>query len=363
MAEAATVHQPRVALVTGGAGFIGCNLVRHLLAGDGDLRVVNLDALTYAGSEANLAGLAERYGDRYRFIRGDICDRQAVADLLAEESADTVIHLAAESHVDRSIDGPAEFLRTNVEGTFALLEAARAAWAGRDDTRFHHVSTDEVYGSLGPQGLFTEDTPYDPRSPYSATKAASDHLVRAWAATYGLNVTLSNCSNNFGPWQFPEKLLPLMICNALDEKPLPVYGDGGNVRDWLYVADHCEAIDRVVRRGRRGQTYNVGARNAWANVDLVRLLCERMDAIRPRPTGRPHEELITFVPDRPGHDRRYAIDPARLESELHWQPRHDFHQALDETIRWYIDNGQWTRAVLAERYDGRRLGLGGNGQP
>lgn len=349
-------------LVTGGAGFIGCNLVRHLLERDESLRVVNLDALTYAGSMANVEGVDEQWPGRHRFVRMDICDGPAVADLMRDEGVDTVVHLAAESHVDRSIDSAEPFIHSNIVGTYSLLEAARAVWQGRTGVRFHHVSTDEVFGSLDKSGRFTEDTPYDPRSPYSASKAASDHLARAWAHTYGLNVTLSNCSNNFGPFQFPEKLLPLMISNCLQERPLPVYGDGGNVRDWLYVEDHCEAIERVLRGGRAGRTYNVGGGNEWRNIDLVRLLCSLMDELRPRPGGEPHEQLITFVPDRPGHDRRYAIDASRIKGELGWRPRHDMRAALGATVRWYVENRSWVETLLAEKYDGRRLGLPESGQ-
>jgi len=355
MAE--SVHNPRTILVTGGAGFIGCNLVRHLLAGDPDLRVVTLDALTYAGTKANLEGLDPRYQDRHSFVTGDIRDPSLVADLLGQEKIDTICHLAAETHVDRSIDEPMDFVRCNVLGTCSLLEAARAAWRGRDNVRFHHVSTDEVYGSLGDEGVFTEQTAYDPRSPYSASKAGSDHMVRAWAATYGMNVTVSNCSNNFGPRQFPEKLIPLMISNCLAEKPLGVYGDGGNVRDWLYVRDHCEAMDLVIRQGRPGRTYNVGGHNEWRNLDLVRGICAWMDKLRPRPGGQPHEALITFVPDRPGHDRRYAIDTTRIRRELGWRPRHSFDEALGQTVGWYLDNRPWVDAIHAAIYDGGRLGL------
>jgi len=356
MADASDNHKPSVVLVTGGAGFIGCNLVRHLLAGDDSPRVINYDALTYAGSEANLAGLASQYPDRYRFVRADICDEDAVASLFAEEPIDTVIHLAAESHVDRSINAPGAFLSTNITGTYVLLQAARAAWADRKDVRFHHVSTDEVYGSLGSEGLFTETTPYDPSSPYSASKAASDHLVRAWHRTFGLPVTISNCSNNYGPYQFPEKLLPLMITNALAGKPLPVYGDGMNVRDWLFVGDHCGAVDAIVRRGTPGATYNVGGCNEWANIDIVNLLCDQLQDLVP-PTDGHYRDLITFVTDRPGHDRRYAIDASLIERELGWRPQHKFEGGLLETIRWYLANGDWIEEIRRTKYDGQRLGI------
>ncbi|MBS3735250.1 MAG: dTDP-glucose 4,6-dehydratase [Phycisphaerae bacterium] len=355
-------HTPRVVLVTGAAGFIGCNAVRHLLAADAALRVVSLDLLTYAGSRANLTDVERDHPDRHRFVRADIRDAAAMERLFAEEPIDTILHLAAESHVDRSISDPAAFLETNVMGTYVLLEAARKAWAERDDVRFHHVSTDEVFGSLGAEGRFTEATPYNPSSPYSASKAASDHLVRAWNRTYGLPATLSNCSNNFGPFQFPEKLLPLMICRALAGEPLPVYGDGRNVRDWLYVADHCSALWRIVCHGVDGRTYNVGAENEWTNIDLVRQVCKLLDELRPKPT-RSYADQISFVTDRPGHDRRYAIDPKRLRDELGWHSPVPFRQRLRDTIEWYIGNAKWVKAIQSERYDGRRLGLPGGQKP
>ena len=328
-----SAHTPRVILVTGGAGFIGCNYVRYLLANDPTVRVINLDALTYAGNVANLEDVAADYGQRYRFVHGDICDAEIVGELFGAEGIDTLVHLAAESHVDRSITGPAVAVHTNVLGTYTLLECALAAWGDRQDVRFHHVSTDEVFGSLDAEGAFTETTPYDPSSPYSASKAASDHFVRAWHRTYGLPVTLSNCSNNYGPYQFPEKLLPLMITNALQHKPLPVYGDGTNVRDWLYVVDHCEAIDLIVRRGEVGRTYNVGGNNEWRNIDVVNLMCDLLEELQPpEPKGRYHD-LVTFVSDRPGHDQRYAIDATRIQAELGWEPTHRFEDGLRETIQ------------------------------
>lgn len=352
-----TQHNPSVVLVTGGAGFIGCNFVRHLLAADPSVRVINYDALTYAGSLANLHGVSEAYGNRYRFVHADICDEDAVRQIFAEETIDTVVHLAAESHVDRSITGPGAFLRTNVIGTGVLLQVATEAWKNRDDVRFHHVSTDEVYGSLGETGYFEETTPYDPSSPYSASKAGSDHLVRAWHRTYGLNVTISNCSNNYGPYQFPEKLLPLMISNALQGKPLPVYGEGKNIRDWLHVTDHCRALDVIVRNGEPGRTYNVGGHNEWKNIDIVRLLCNELAILKPRPEGSEYQDLITFVQDRPGHDLRYAIDASRIEQELGWRPQYTFEEGLRMTIQWYLEHQDWIDEIRREKYDGQRLGV------
>ncbi|HEY3354163.1 MAG TPA: dTDP-glucose 4,6-dehydratase [Polyangia bacterium] len=348
-------HTPRVVLVTGGAGFIGCNFVRLLLAQDPAVHVVVLDALTYAGNPRNLDGLAAACPGRYRFVQADICDEAAVAAVFDEEPIDTVVHFAAESHVDRSIDGPATFIRTNVVGTYTLLQAARRAWKLRTDVRFHHISTDEVYGSLGASGYFLEETPYDPSSPYSASKAGSDHLVRAWHRTYGLPVTLSNCSNNYGPYQFPEKLIPLVIANCLAGAPLPVYGDGLNVRDWLYVEDHCRAIDLVVRRGAPGGVYNVGGRNEWPNLQIVQQVCDLIDELRP--AARPRRELITFVTDRPGHDRRYAIDPGKIERELGFIPAETFATGLRKTVAWYLANQAWCEEIKSGRYRGERLGL------
>lgn len=343
-------------MVTGGAGFIGSALVRHLVQTRGDT-VLNLDKLTYAGNLASLNCVAGR--ENYRFVRADICDRAAMAEAFAQFRPDRVMHLAAESHVDRSITGAGDFIATNVVGTFTLLEVARDYWqrlpaTERDRFRFLHVSTDEVYGSLGDEGLFEETTPYDPSSPYSASKAASDHLVKAWYRTYGLPVVVSNCSNNYGPYHFPEKLIPLTILNALEGRRLPVYGRGENVRDWLYVDDHARALECIASRGRLGETYNVGGRNERRNIDVVRRICMILDAMAPGPV--PRERLIEFVEDRPGHDARYAIDASKLESELGWQAQETFETGISRTVRWYIENEWWWRPLRA-RYEGERLGL------
>jgi dTDP-glucose 4,6-dehydratase len=351
-------HRPRSALITGGAGFIGCNYLKVALDGDPDVRLVNLDALTYAGHEASQRRIAAEFGARYRFVHGDIRDRELLRRLFTEHDIDTVVHFAAESHVDRSIDGPLDFVDTNIRGTANLLEAARAHWGDRGDVRFHHISTDEVFGSLGPEGAFSETTPYDPSSPYSASKAASDHLARAWHRTYGLPVTISNCSNNYGPFQFPEKLIPLMIGNALADKPLPVYGDGSNIRDWLYVTDHCRAIELVVRHGSLGRTYNIGGRTERTNLEVVHAICDLVDDLSPRADGSSRRDLVTFVADRPGHDQRYAIDASRIESELGWTPDHDLERGLRATVEWYLANRAWCDEVTHERYSGERLGLG-----
>ena len=339
-------------LVTGGAGFIGANFVLDWLQGSEE-PVINLDALTYAGNRETLARLE---GDaRHLFVHGDICDRALVERLFAEYKPRAVVHFAAESHVDRSIHGPGAFVRTNVDGTFTLLEAARAHWSAlpageREAFRFLHVSTDEVYGSLGPNDpAFTETKAYEPNSPYSASKAASDHLVRAWHHTSGLPVLTTNCSNNYGPYQFPEKLIPLMIVNALAGKPLPIYGDGQNVRDWLYVGDHCSAIREVLARGRLGETYNVGGWNEMANLEIVHTLCALLDELRPSAAGS-HARLITYVKDRPGHDRRYAIDARKIERELGWRPAETFQSGIRKTVRWYLDNPAWIANVQSGAY-------------
>jgi dTDP-glucose 4,6-dehydratase len=357
-------------LVTGGCGFIGSNFVRLALQEMPECRLINLDKLTYAGNPKNLEDVAA--DPRYKFVRGDICDAALAAKIFAEEGIDTVVHFAAESHVDRSISGPAEFIQTNIVGTFTLLEAARQAWLNRDAGRgtrdeestgvstsrvprsafrFLHVSTDEVYGSLGDTGFFTETTPFDPRSPYSASKASSDHLVSAYFHTYGLPTLITNCSNNYGPYHFPEKLIPLIINNALNGKELPVYGDGKNVRDWLYVGDHCQAILTVLQRGRVGETYNVGGNNEKQNLEVVQTVCDLLDARVGLLEGeRPRRSLIRFVKDRPGHDRRYAIDAGKIRSELGWEPSVTFEEGIRRTIDWYLRNPQWIASVLDGSY-------------
>lgn len=343
-------------LVTGGAGFIGSAVVRRAIH-DGH-EVVNLDALTYAACLENVASVAD--SPSYVFEQADIRDRAALDRIFARHKPDKVMHLAAESHVDRSIDGPGSFVETNVMGTFHMLEAARAYWLaqGRPASfRFHHISTDEVYGSLGPTGQFTEQTPYDPRSPYSASKAGSDHLVRAWAETYGLPVLLTNCSNNYGPFHFPEKLIPVVIINALAGKPLPIYGDGSNVRDWLYVEDHADALLTVLQKGVPGRSYNIGGENECSNLELVRMICGILDRKRPQKSGT-YADQITFVADRPGHDARYAIDPARIRDELGWRPSVSVEEGLEKTVQWYLDNEDWWQALQGRAGVGERLGTG-----
>lgn len=327
-------YKPVNMLVTGGAGFIGCNFVRHMLSTDGHVHIVNLDLLTYAGSPDNLNDLPD--ASRHTFVEGDICDRALVDRLLREHEIDTIVHFAAESHVDNSIAGPEVFVKTNVLGTFTLLEAARQYWPEESGAacRFHHISTDEVYGTLE-QGdpAFTEATPYAPNSPYSASKAGSDHLARAYFHTYGLPVTTSNCSNNYGPYQHAEKFIPTIIRSCLEQKPIPVYGDGSNIRDWLYVGDHCSGIDAVLRRGKPGEVYNIGGCNEWANINIVTHICSLMDEIRP--DNRPHDALISFVKDRPGHDWRYAIDASKMAVELNWKPAETFETGIRKTVEWY----------------------------
>lgn len=345
--------------VTGGAGFIGSALVRHLIR-ETEHDVLNVDALTYAG---NLASLTEVAGsNRYRFVRADVCDGDAIGALIREYKPDVITHLAAESHVDRSIDGPAAFIQTNLVGTFTMLSAALDYWRGLDaaaqgDFRFHHISTDEVFGALGDEGYFTETTAYDPRSPYSASKAGSDHLVSAWYHTYGLPTLVTNCSNNYGPYHFPEKLIPLMIIKCLAGEKLPVYGSGSNVRDWLYVDDHVRALTSVFEQGVPGESYMVGGSSERTNLGVVETICDAIDAIRPRADGKSYREQISFVADRPGHDFRYAIDATKLQRELGWQPVETFESGIAKTIRWYLDNEDWWRPIVTGAYAGERLGL------
>ena len=347
-------------IVTGGAGFIGSAVIRRVLATT-DWQVINLDKLTYAGNLESLADVSKN--PRYSFKQGDICDREMLKELFRTVQPDAVMHLAAESHVDRSIDGPSEFIQTNIIGTYALLEEARAYWntlpEGRKQAfRFHHISTDEVYGTLGATGLFEETTPYAPNSPYSASKASSDHLVRAWHHTYGLPVVTTNCSNNYGPYQFPEKLIPLVTLNALEGKPLPVYGKGDNVRDWLYVDDHADALLVVLQRGKLGETYNIGGHNEKKNLDVVHGICDLLDEIRPDGQGS-RRRLITFVKDRPGHDQRYAIDASKIQRELGWKPKETFGTGLKKTVEWYVNHADsWCRRVQDGSYRRERLGLG-----
>lgn len=355
-------------LVTGGAGFIGSNFVRHALARTA-ARIVVVDKLSYAGHLANLADIPEQA--RFRFVQADIADRAAMVSLVRDSQPQAIVHFAAETHVDRSIDGPWPFIETNLVGTFCLLEAARRYWTGlaaepQAHFRFVHISTDEVYGSLGPTGLFSETSPYAPNSPYAASKAGADHLVRAYHATYGLPALMTNCSNNYGPYQFPEKLIPLMVLNAVEGRPLPIYGDGGNVRDWLYVEDHCAGLLRVLQDGRPGESYNIGGGNEHTNLELVDRLCGCIEAVFPaadnpslRRTGiSSYAALKTFVPDRPGHDRRYAIDATKLRTELGWRPSYDFERGLRHTVEWYVSHREWCRTVLADTDQGQRLGLG-----
>lgn len=351
---------PKSVLVTGGAGFIGTNFVRLILR-ESDAKVVVLDSLTYAGNLPNLDGLAEEHGERFVFVTGDICDAKLVAEVMETHATNSVVHFAAESHVDRSIDGPGAFIQTNIMGTYYLLEAFRdVVMAKGDACRFHHVSTDEVFGSLGDTGFFSESTAYDPSSPYSASKAGSDHLVRAWHRTFGVPMTLSNCSNNYGAYQFPEKLIPVIIFKALAEEPLPVYGDGLNVRDWLHVEDHCRAIWDILCRGQNGETYTVGGDAEKTNISLVKILCSLLDAERPRSNGERYEELISFVTDRPGHDRRYAIDASKLKAELGWAPKYTFEDGLKQTVQWYLDNVAWVQALRDRAQNFSRIGLGKN---
>ena len=352
------MHTQSKILVTGGAGFIGSALIRYLIQHTAHT-VLNVDALTYAG---NLTSLREIENDpRYAFLQADIADTAAVEQVISDWKPDAIMHLAAESHVDRSIDGPAAFVQTNVVGTFNLLQAATAyrktlPAAQQEAFRFLHISTDEVYGSLGPKGFFTEETPYSPRSPYSASKAASDHLVQAWWHTYGLPVLMTNCSNNYGPYHFPEKLIPLVLLNAMHEKPLPVYGKGDNVRDWLFVEDHAKALYRVLSAGVPGEKYNVGGNCERTNLEVVQTICDLLDRKRPRASGASYRDLITFVADRPGHDHRYAIDASKIRDHLDWEPAHTFETGMDATVEWYLNNDWWWRPIREGKYAGERLG-------
>lgn len=343
-------------LITGGCGFIGSNFVRFILEREPEATIINLDKLTYAGNIHNLDGISN---SRYHFVHGDICDSELVAKLFNDHQFDGVVHFAAESHVDRSIDGPAEFVQTNIVGTLNLLEQSREYLNKEEKSnfRFLHVSTDEVYGTLGDKGKFFESTPYDPSSPYSASKAGSDHLARAWHRTYGLPVLITNCSNNYGAYQFPEKLIPLMIINCLHRKPLPVYGKGENVRDWLFVTDHCEAIHTVLTSGQVGETYNIGGNNEIKNIDVVLTICSLLDEMSPREDGSKYSKLITYVQDRPGHDFRYAIDATKINQELGWSPKESFETGIQKTINWYLNNQQWWQAIQDNTYRQERLGV------
>ena len=343
-------------LITGGCGFIGSNFVRFILEREPEATIINLDKLTYAGNIHNLDGISN---SRYHFVHGDICDSELVAKLFNDHQFDGVVHFAAESHVDRSIDGPAEFVQTNIVGTLNLLEQSREYFNKEEKSnfRFLHVSTDEVYGTLGDKGKFFESTPYDPSSPYSASKAGSDHLARAWHRTYGLPVLVTNCSNNYGAYQFPEKLIPLMIINCLHRKPLPVYGKGKNVRDWLFVTDHCEAIHTVLTSGQVGETYNIGGNNEIKNIDVVLTICSLLDEMSPREDGSKYSKLITYVQDRPGHDFRYAIDATKINQELGWSPKESFETGIRKTIDWYLNNREWWQAIQDNTYQQERLGV------
>jgi dTDP-glucose 4,6-dehydratase len=356
--------QKKTLLVTGGAGFIGSNFIHYLFNKSGfSGTVVNYDNLTYAGNEDNLKEIKEKWdGQKYFFVKGDIIDRQLLKETLLRFKPQAIINFAAESHVDRSIDAPMVFIDTNIKGTASLLEEALAYWKSikeseKEQFKFLHISTDEVFGALAQTGLFTETTPYHPNSPYAASKAASDHLLNAWHKTFNLPVLLTNCSNNYGPYQFPEKLIPLMIINCLYEKPLPIYGKGANIRDWLFVEDHCSALWQVLHKGKIGESYNVGGGNEIKNIDVVKSICAIMDDIKPRANGKLYQDLITFVIDRPGHDYRYAIDFTKIKNELGWKPSHSYHSGLEKTVKWYIDHKDWWQAIQEKKYDLARLGV------
>ena len=350
----------KIFIVTGGSGFIGSNFIRFMLNEGYAEKIINLDKLTYAGNPKNLSDFQQ--DERYVFVQGDICNQDIVKELFLIHRPNVVVNFAAESHVDRSIDGPGDFIKTNISGTFTLLQESLRYFQTLENEnqelfRFHHVSTDEVFGSLNDNGFFTEETPYDPSSPYSASKAASDHLVRAWQRTFGLPIIISNCSNNYGPYQFPEKLIPLMILNCLAEESLPVYGTGENVRDWLYVDDHCEAIHTIIENGKIGETYNVGGNNEIMNIDIVKTICNILDEIKPSTHLKSYMELITFVTDRPGHDFRYAIDSSKLKNELNWQPKETFETGIKQTINWYLENQSWWQDIQNKTYQQERLGV------
>jgi len=347
-------------LVTGGSGFIGSNFIHYLINNTDYQRIINLDKLTYAGNNENLINIQQNI--RYKFIKGDICDRQCIKKIFQDYSPNKIVHFAAESHVDRSIDGPKDFINTNIVGTSILLEESLSYYnklkkLSKSSFKFHHISTDEVFGSLGEKGFFVEDSPYDPSSPYSASKASSDHLVRAWHRTFGLPVTISNCSNNYGPYQFPEKLIPLMIINCLSNKSLPVYGKGENIRDWLYVEDHCKAINLILQEGAIGDTYNIGGNNEISNINIVESICTILDKLKPSNSGKSYKQLISFVKDRPGHDFRYAINTTKIKKDLNWGPKETFDSGLTKTIKWYLENENWWKKIQKNIYKQERIGV------